>query len=422
MRLKNKCIATIIAALLIFSVCPPTPAQAQDNSGEGMIFENGMAMPMLVYSDISSSNETSEILRFCVYVETDHDTDGDGMADLVKAFVQLPKSAAMGEYKAAAIYEPTPYPAGFVVNMDAFLKNEFGEDSFDKTKLYAEGKKRTSVSEADTLTAALNSDFSQWIYEVPVSKDAGYYNSSLFDYFLIRGFAVVQAAGIGTYGSEGYELCGSDLERDSHKAVVEWLAGNRKAYTDKENCIEIKASWCNGNVAMTGCSYGGTLPFEVATTGVEGLKTIIPFAGIANWYLYTNSQGVSITANTHYSDILAAVNSGSLFLDDAWLIPNMDYVSCLRQQRADEENANGNFDETWAASDYSRDYEKIQCSALIFHGLNDFNVLTSQSELIYQAFKNASQPSGWTQLLLGQICRRSAMRRPGQQMALSLPL
>lgn len=98
--------------------------------------------------------------------------------------------------------------------------------------------------------------------------------------------AIIEASGIGTYGSEGYELCGTDLERDCHKCVVEWLAGGRIAYTDRTNNIEIKADWSNGNVAMTGISYGGTLPFEVATTGVKGLKTIIPCAGIASWYDY----------------------------------------------------------------------------------------------------------------------------------------
>ena len=42
---------------------------------------------------------------------------------------------------------------------------------------------------------------------------------------------------------------------------------------------------------------------EVATTGVEGLKTIIPLAGISNWYEYSNSQGVSIYSEPHYTDI-----------------------------------------------------------------------------------------------------------------------
>ncbi len=61
-----------------------------------------------------------------------------------------------------------------------------------------------------------------------------------------------------------------------------------------KNAKKIDADWSSGNVAMTGVSYGGTLPFEVATTGVKGLKTIIPVAGIASWYDYTNSQGAPL--------------------------------------------------------------------------------------------------------------------------------
>ena len=72
------------------------------------------------------------------------------------------------------------------------------------------------------------------MYTVPGSqgKMPGYYAIGTYDYYLIRGFAVIEAGGIGTYGSEGYELCGSDLERDSHKCVVEWLHGDRTAYTN----------------------------------------------------------------------------------------------------------------------------------------------------------------------------------------------
>ena len=105
-----------------------------------------------------------------------------------------------------------------------------------------------------------------WNYAVPQSGQPGYSYLSVYDYYLVRGFAVVEANGIGTYGSEGFELCGTHLERDSHKAVVEWLTGDRVAYIDKKNNIQIKADWCNGSVAMTGVSYGGTPPFEVATS------------------------------------------------------------------------------------------------------------------------------------------------------------
>ena len=114
-----------------------------------------------------------------------------------------------------------------------------------------------------------------------------------YDYFLVRGYAVVEVGGLGTRGSEGLETCGADVETDAFKCVVEWLAKNssRVAYTDKENNIQIKADWSNGNVAMTGRSYGGTTDFAVASTGVANLKTIVPVAGIASWYEYTELAG-----------------------------------------------------------------------------------------------------------------------------------
>ena len=144
-------------------------------------------------------------------------------------------------------------------------------------------------------------------------------------------------------------------------------------YTDKENNIAVSADWCNGNVAMTGGSYGGTLPFEVATTGVEGLKTIIPVAGISSWYDYANSQGVSTYSEPHYTDILAGLVAGATYLDDEWLVTNDKYGAWLKQIAADETKANGNYTDIWKKMDYTLDADKIKCSALIVHGLNDFN-------------------------------------------------
>ena len=354
-------------------------------------FEKGMAKQMTAYSGPDMPNAKSEILRFCVYVETDLDTDGDGMADLVKVFVQVPKSAAQGRYKAAAIYDPTPYPAGVNEKLDGSRPSPYTAPKFDLEKLNTIGKKRESADRISSYEAAMNADPSDWNYTVPGTSYPGYYDKTGYDYFLVRGFAVVQAGGIGTYGSEGYELCGTHQERDCHKCVVEWLAGNRSAFTDRENRIEIKADWCNGSVAMTGVSYGGTLPFEVATTGVKGLKTIIPIAGISNWYDYRNSQGVSTYALPHYTDFLAAFNAGALYEDDDWLVMNDDYAAWLHQTAADQTAANGNYTKAYAGMDYSNDYQNIDCSALIVHGLNDFNVLTKQSDLMYKAFQKAGK-------------------------------
>ena len=351
--------------------------------------KDGLARPMLNYSAPDTPNAESDIVRFCVYVETDHDTDGDGMNDLVKAFIQVPKSAVEGKYKAAVIYDPTPYTAGTTSNQVGNNLSPYAEDDFDYADLYKEGDVRIA-DEEDTMTAALNSDPSEWDYTTPANSQ-GFYDVSLYDYFLIRGFAVVEACGIGTWGSEGFELCGMDLERDSHKCVIEWLTGDRAAFIDKDGTKSIKADWCNKNVAMTGLSYGGTLPFEVATTGVKGLKTIIPLAGIANWYDYTNSQGISTYGSYNYTDYLASYNSGALYLDDDWRIVNDSYASFLKKIANDQREAKGLFAPVWQMLDYSDKYEDIDCSALIVHGLNDFNVSTLQSEYMYNAFKAAGK-------------------------------
>lgn len=366
---------------------------AADNA-KTPVFKDGCAQPILEYTDLRDedyTNDGSDILRFCVYVETDHDTDGDGKADLVEALIQVPRSAAEGSYKAATIYDPTPYGAGTVDEdpMDSYIY--MNPTPFDYDKLYEPGTKRTPAGSMTTLEAASIADPESWNYEVPYSEAVGYSYAQRYDYYLVRGFAVVEAGGIGTYGSEGFELCGADLERDAHKCVVEWLTGDRIAYTDPYNNIEIDADWSSGNVAMTGVSYGGTLPFEVATTGVKGLKTIIPVAGIASWYDYTNSQGAPLYLSADYANNLAIYNSGAAFVDDDWTVINDEYASYLWQLSQDQDETNGDYADIWAERDYSLDASKINCSALIVHGLNDFNVTTKQSDLMARAFAKAGQ-------------------------------
>ncbi len=359
------------------------------------VFEDGMAQPVFTWSNLRSddySNENSEILRFCVYVETDHDTDMDGMADLVEAFVQVPRAAAEGSFKAATIYDPTPYGTGTVDEEEMNSTIRMIPVPFDYSRMYQPGEKRNPNGVVTTLDAAEAADPDSWNYHVPVSDKQGYAYASQYDYYLVRGFAVVEAGGIGTYHSEGFELCGFDLERDAHKCVVEWLTGDRVAFTDPYNNIGIKAEWSNGNVAMTGSSYGGTIPFEVAVTGVKGLKTIIPFAGIASWYDYSNSQGLPRFTNAAYVNELASYNSGAAYQDDDWTVINDDYASLLWQLAQDQLDSNGNYNAFWEAMDYTRDVSRINCSALIVHGLNDQNVLPRQADLMVRAFEKAGMP------------------------------
>lgn len=379
----------LFALLLAF-----LPAGAEE-AGSPLKVENGMMQPILNWSNLRDeqyTNENSDILRFCVWVETDRDTDLDGKADLVKVLMQVPRPAAEGKYKAATIYDPTPYGAGTVDEYESDVSPLYTEEPFDYSRLEAPCQKRDKAEEISTLDAAAQADPMQWNYTVPKSGAVGYDYAQSYDYFLVRGFAVAEASGIGTYGSEGFELCGTKLERDSHKAVVEWLAGDRRAFADREASREIRADWSNGNVAMTGCSYGGTLPFEVAVTGVKGLKTIIPFAGIASWYDYTNSQGVPILNDVNYADSLAAYNCGGTFLDAEWNDPNPVYGSWLWQIAQDQDQTNGDYAPIWETMDYTTEAENhISCSALVVTGLNDWNVTTRHADLMIRAFHKAGQ-------------------------------
>ncbi|MER2150667.1 MAG: CocE/NonD family hydrolase [Candidatus Limivicinus sp.] len=390
----KKTLCMLLALLMLLSL--GSAAFAEGDVDDVLRIENGALQPILEVSDLRDpdySNENSDILRFCVYVETDHDTDSDGMADLVKVFVQVPRPAVEGKYKCATIYDPTPYNVGTYEdpNTSSYMVL-YREKRFDYDRLYRACGKREAEGEMSSMDAALSArPDKDWNYSVPISSNTGYRYATVYDYYLARGYAVVEASGIGTYGSEGFELCGTHLERDSHAAVVEWLAGDRRAFTDKTHNIEIKADWSNGNVAMTGCSYGGTLPFAVATTGVKGLKTIIPVAGIASWYDYTNSQGVPTILEVNYTDSLAAYNCGGTFLDKDWTVPNEDYGSWLWSVAQDQLATNGNYAEAWEESDYAKDWEGLKCSALIVQGLNDFNVNTRHADKMMQAFSKAGQ-------------------------------
>ena len=214
----------------------------------------------------------------------------------------------------------------------------------------------------------------------------------MYDYYLRRGYALVLSCGIGTYGSEGFELCGTKQERDSHKSVVEWLTGDRRAFTDRTGKTEIRADWCNGCVAMTGTSYGGSIPFAVAVTGVKGLKTIVPIAGIASWYDYTNHQGVSILNEPHYADFLAVYNCGGTFLDEEWNEPNPKYGSWLWQISRDQDETNGDYAPIYEILDFTTEEENhIECSAMVVNGINDYNVTPDNANQMVQAFLKAGK-------------------------------
>lgn len=372
----------------------------EKNYSKVPVFENGLAQPVFKFTDGKTGENydpaTSSIVRYCVYVESDYDMDGDGKRDLVKAFIQVPRSAVEGNYKAATLYEARPYCAGVQADGYDHMKEVESKEyrKIDFADLDKEVPARIPEGMISAMDLALKADPADWYYPDKGNNNSMVYeNLDNFNYYLVRGFAVVVSAGFGALGSDGFNYVGSEYERDAFKSVVEWLHGDRVAYADREGKIETKADWANGNVAMTGRSYAGTMPFAVATTGVEGLKTIVPVAGIADWYTQQNMQGAQRYWPKEMLNSFLAYFCSSRYNDETLSEKQLDDIAAFHHELSLQQLKCG-FDydpEFWGAGNYRLHADQIKCSALIVHGFNDENVSTKQFEMMHTAFEQAGQ-------------------------------
>ena len=372
----------------------------EKNYSKVPVFENGLAQPVFKFTDGKTGEKydpaTSSIVRYCVYVESDYDMDGDGKRDLVKAFIQVPRSAVEGNYKAATLYEARPYCAGVQADGYDHMKEVESKEyrKIDFADLDKEVPARIPEGTISAMDLALKADPADWYYPDKGNNNSMVYeNLDNFNYYLVRGFAVVVSAGFGALGSDGFNYVGSEYERDAFKSVVEWLHGDRVAYADREGKIETKADWANGNVAMTGRSYAGTMPFAVATTGVEGLKTIVPVAGIADWYTQQNMQGAQRYWPKEMLNSFLAYFCSSRYNDETLSEKQLDDIAAFHHELSLQQLKCG-FDydpEFWGAGNYRLHADQIKCSALIVHGFNDENVSTKQFEMMHTAFEQAGQ-------------------------------
>ena len=372
----------------------------EKNYSKVPVFENGLAQPVFKFTDGKTGENydpaTSSIVRYCVYVESDYDMDGDGKRDLVKAFIQVPRSAVEGSYKAATLYEARPYCAGVQADGYDHMKEVESKEyrKFDFADLDKEVPARIPEGTISAMDLALKADPADWYYPDKGNNNSMVYeNLDNFNYYLVRGFAVVVSAGFGALGSDGFNYVGSEYERDAFKFVVEWLHGDRVAYADREGKIQTKADWSNGNVAMTGRSYAGTMPFAVATTGVEGLKTIVPVAGIADWYTQQNMQGAQRYWPKEMLNSFLAYFCSSRYNDATLSEKQLDDIAAFHHELSLQQLKCG-FDydpEFWGAGNYRLHADQIKCSALIVHGFNDENVSTKQFEMMHTAFEQAGQ-------------------------------
>ncbi len=223
---------------------------------------------------------TKNLIREVVYVETPVDTAGTGQTDIVKLSILRPHF----DGKIPAVITNSPYHQGVNdVASDKALHKMEGE--LAEKQVGTIQVKQASITKLDLDQRELPVS--------PATEKLGHITSySLNDYFLARGFASLHVSGVGTLGSTGYMTSGDYQQVEGYKAVIDWLNGRTKAYTDHTRSLEVKADWANGKVATTGLSYLGTMSNALATTGVDGLEVIIAEAGISSWYDYYRENGL----------------------------------------------------------------------------------------------------------------------------------
>ena len=78
--------------------------------------------------------------------------------------------------------------------------------------------------------------------------------------------------------------------------------------------------------------------------------------------------------------------------ETAGLLQIKQIILRSRQTAQDEEATNGDYANIWEIKDYTKDYSKIKCSAMVVQGLNDYNVTTRQADLMMRAFDKAGIP------------------------------
>jgi X-Pro dipeptidyl-peptidase len=141
----------------------------------------------------------------------------------------------------------------------------------------------------------------------------------------------------------------------------------------------VRADWTTGAVGMTGVSYNGTLPNQVATTGVEGLRTIIPVSAISSWYDYYRANGLVVAPHSNTQ----GVGDNQYLGEDtdvlADFIAARMQTTCAAVRRklvARQDRETGDYSAFWHKRDYLHRARRVKSSVFVVHGLNDWNVKT----------------------------------------------
>ncbi len=372
--LKSALMLSLCAALTAPLLGQDTATQEKKRTADGpkeLKPDSELLVAKPVFKDgeaqvVEAFKNPSDWIWHDLFVETEFDTDGSGTPDRMHVSVCRPKQTDTEGLKVPVIYETSPYYCGISgSNKDYFWnpEQEVGETPPERTSPpeIKHQSRRPIISRTHT---------SDW---VP------------------RGFAVVHSCSPGTGLSQGCPTVGGENESLAPKAVIDWLCGRAKGYTEPEGGEEVTADWCTGKIGMTGTSYNGTLPLAAATTGVEGLEAIIPVAPNTSYYHYYRSNGLVRHPGGYMGEDIDVLYD---FIHSG-LPKNREYCNCeIRDKEMLEgfDRAHGDYNDFWAGRDYLNKVDNIKAAVLMAHAFNDWNVMPEHSVRIYEALNKQGKP------------------------------
>ena len=316
-------------------------------------FVNGESQPVFSTSMVDWINEE-------VWIESEIDSDFDGSLDLVHADVSRVPETNTNNLKVPVVLEISPYYAGSTTVVSNWpVDHEIGQPPATR-----------NPSSPATL--------------IPTSPIISTSHESTW---VPRGFAVMHAESLGSGLSDGCATSGGRNETLGAKAVIDWLAGRARGYTNILRTTQVTASWFNGRAGMIGTSYNGTLPNAAATTGVLGLEAIIPISAISNWYDYYRANGMVRAPGGFQGEDLDVLAE--------YVYSQPDRLMCrsvIESLAASQDRVTGNYSPFWNDRDYMKDIDNVHAAVLVAHGNNDNNVMTKNAAQFYEAVKARGVP------------------------------
>lgn len=344
----------LLKTIVIFSISILTTSLSFSQEKALPVFKDGEAQI------VEAFNTPEKWIRHDLFVETTFDSDGDGKIDRVHVDVTRPYQTETEGLKLPVIYESSPYYAGVAPDVEGVFWNvhhELGE--IGEPRIHPEV---TRLGERPIIS---NSQIETW---VP------------------RGYIVVHSSSPGTGLSQGAPTVGGDNESLAPKAVIDWLNGRSKGYSEPYGGSEVKATWTTGKVGMTGTSYNGTIPLAAATTGVDGLEVIIPVAPNTSYYNYYRSNGLVRSPGGYLGEDIDVLYDYIHSGDESKRTSNNAKIRDTEMKNG-MDRISGDYNDFWAGRDYLNDMAPMKAALLMSHGFNDWNVMPEHSYRIYNKAK-----------------------------------